>query len=404
MVEVEEWKKKGKEVEGEVGRLRGELGRLGVEAAGNKRVFEEVRAHFVNVEKKNVQLEGSNGVLVERMGEWKGKVEIYRRELAEFEMMKVDLECKVAENEAGNAELMAQKGMHEVLEGDFVLLASENGKLKEKIDSLEKNLNSEKASFDMLKITHETTKTELANAGIDLTATKKNLASKKEENLKLKSELQKEMTTTASKDKNLKLNSSNLAKIQEKIQKLESDNQQKSLLLKKNETEMQKTQNTLETHQKSSQSDILIIKKLENSVSNFTDIISSLNEELESLTNSNEELSTKLQASQTKTNEQSRYLLEQKDQCSKLQTELLQEAKKSSAMLFTINEKDTNEEILTKKLASIKEHLGIELGKTEYQESRLAELIAKSETDGNEITELSQKLEKSRLWGTEQGI
>jgi chromosome segregation ATPase len=294
--------------------------------------------------------------------------------------------------------------MHEVLEGDIELVGSENGKFKEKIDSLEKNLNSEKASFDMLKITHETTKTELANAGIDLTATKKNLASKKEENLKLKSELQKEMTTTASKDKNLRLNSSNLAKIQEKIQKLETDNEQKSLLLKKNETEMQKTQTTLETHQKTSQSDILIIKKLENSVSNFTDIISSLNEELESLTKSNEELSTKLQASQTKTNEQSRELLEQKDQCSKLQTELFEEAEKSSAMLFVINEKDTNEEDLTKKLASIKEHLGIELGKTEYQESRLAELIAKTETDGNEISELSQTLEKSRLFGTEQGI
>lgn len=94
-------------MEGEVGRLRGELGRLRGEAAGNKRVFDEVRAHFVGVEKKNVQLEGSNGVLVERMGEWKGKLEIHRRELAEFEVMKADLECKVAENEAGNAELMA---------------------------------------------------------------------------------------------------------------------------------------------------------------------------------------------------------------------------------------------------------------------------------------------------------
>jgi hypothetical protein len=291
-----------------------------------------------------------------------------------------------------------------VLERNFELGVSENEKLKEKTDSLEKNLNSEKASFDMLKIMHETTKTELANAGIDLTATKKNLASKKEENLKLKSELQKEMTTTASKDKNLKINSSNLAKIQEKIKTLESDNEQKSLLLKKNETEMQKTQIMPETHQKSSKSDILIIKKLEKSVSNFTDIISALNEELESLTNSNQELFTKLQASQTKTNQKSRKLLEQKDQSSKLETDLAIEAEKSSAMLIAINEKDTNEQDLTKQLATIKEQYVIELGKTEYQEERLAELNARSESDENEKTELSQKLEKSRLFGTEQGI
>ena len=31
-------------------------------------------------------------------------------------------------------------------------------------------------------------------------------------------------------------------------------------------------------------------------------------------------------------------------------------------------------------------------------------MMARSENDSEEITELSQKLEKSRLWGTEQGI
>ena len=58
--------------------LREELVRQGEERKGEERVFEEVRAHFVNVEKKNVVLEGSNGVLRERMGEFQKRLEIHK--------------------------------------------------------------------------------------------------------------------------------------------------------------------------------------------------------------------------------------------------------------------------------------------------------------------------------------
>ena len=118
---------------------------------------------------------------------------------------------------------------------------------------------------------------------------------------------------------------------------------------------MRQSQLLIQTSQKSSQADVSIIKKLESQVGNFNDVISALNEELESLTKSNQELASKLQASQSESNQKSRQLLEQKDQSSKLEAELAQEAQNSSAMVSAIHDQDTTSKNLTKQLATVKE-------------------------------------------------
>ena len=67
---------------------------------------------------------------------------------------------------------MALKETHELLSMNFDTVKDENLGLKEKLENLDSEISSEKTNFDILKATHETTKSELDQKTEDLTLTK----------------------------------------------------------------------------------------------------------------------------------------------------------------------------------------------------------------------------------------